>query len=199
MTAANRHPKIAALVLAAGMSSRFGAPKLAVPLKGTTLVQHALLAAQDVCPGNVHLVLGHQHEVIEAAAGNLFDRKVLNKDYADGIGASIAVGVNECTGRFDAVLLLLADQVLVSGEHLHAIVRCWRESGVDIVASSYQDTRGPPILFTRATFADLIALRGDHGAKQLVDSGKFSVSSVDIPAAGIDIDTLADLDALAQH
>ena len=198
MTAAKRPPEIAALVLAAGTSARFGTSKLAVPLNGMPLFQHALLAARDACPGNVHLVVGHRHANIEAAAGKLFDRKILNKDYADGIGTSIAVGVNECASHFDAILLLLADQVLVSAAHLHAIIRCWRDSGADIVASSYRDTRGPPILFARPTFADLVAMRGDSGARHVVDSGKFSVSSVDNPAAGIDIDTPADLDRLAR-
>lgn len=199
MTSATRHPDIAALVLAAGTSTRFGATKLAVPVHGRALVAHALLAARDVCPGNVHLVVGHQHETIEAAAGNLFDRSILNKDYAKGIGTSIAAGVKECAGHFDAILLMLADQVLVSAEHLHAIVRCWRDSGVDIVASSYRDTRGPPILFARPAFDELMQLSGDRGAKPLLDGGKFSVVSVASPAAGVDIDTPADLDDLAQR
>ena len=198
MTESIQQPTIAAIVLAAGMSSRFGATKLKAPVRGKALVQHALLAAQEACPGQVHLVLGHEQNVIETACGDSYDRKIVNENYADGIGSSIAAGVSACHDEFDAVLILLADQALITGAHLRSLIDCWSETGTDIVVSSFAETFGPPILFARPALGALCSLRGDQGARRVVESGKFKVEKVRCEAASVDIDTPEDLDALTQ-
>ncbi len=199
MTESNQRLPIAAIVLAAGLSSRFGATKLATPVRGKALVQHALLAARQACPGQVHLVVGHEQDVVEAASADLHDRIIINENYADGIGTSIAAGVNVCHDDFGAVLILLADQVLITAEHLQCLIHRWSESGADIVVSAFENTIGPPILFAKSSFPELLGLRGDNGARQVVDSGKYRVEKVRCEAAGIDIDTPEDLEALSQR
>lgn len=199
MTESIRQPAVAAIVLAAGMSSRFGATKLTAPVLGRPLVQHALLAAREACPGQVHLVLGHAQDAIDAACDNLYDRKIINENYADGIGTSIAAGVSACHEEFDAVLILLADQAMITGAHLRSLIDGWSESGADIVVSSFAETFGPPILFALPTLDALCRLRGDQGARRIVESGKFKVEKVRCEAASVDIDTPGDLDALAQR
>lgn len=199
MTESIQQSAVAAIVLAAGTSSRFGSVKLATPVLGKPLVQHALLAAQEACPGRVHLVVGHKQDAVEAACGGLYDRKIINENYADGIGASIASGVGVCRDDFDAILILLADQALISGAHLRSLMVRWSESGADIVVSSFAETFGPPILFARPALGALLDLRGDKGARDVVESGEFRVERVLCDEASVDIDTPEDLEAITQR
>jgi molybdenum cofactor cytidylyltransferase len=191
-------PKICACVLAAGRSSRFGASKLVQQFRGKPLVQNALLAAQDACEGRVYLVVGHDQEsVIEAAAG-LFDRVIVNKDFGDGIGTSIAAAVRVCRNEADAILIALADQPLVTAAHIQNLIDTWSGADNEIVSSSFDGIACPPILFPKGAFSALSELQGDNGAKSLLANDKFVVSSIDFPPAKFDIDRPEDLQRSSQ-
>lgn len=189
--------RICACVLAAGKSSRFGASKLVQPFRGLPLVQHALKAAQGACRGQVHLVVGHQQSSVVEASSGCFDTIIVNSHFENGIGSSISAAASACQ-KFDAVLILLADQPLISTEHLSNLMASWSGADDEIVASAFGEVTGPPILFPRTAFADLIELTGDTGAKSLLDSAKFSVRSIDFPPAAMDVDTPEDLRRLDQ-
>jgi molybdenum cofactor cytidylyltransferase len=191
-------PKICACVLAAGRSSRFGASKLVQQFRGKPLVQNALLAAQDACEGRVYLVVGHDQEsVIEAAAG-LFDRVIVNKDFGDGIGTSIAAAVRVCRNEADAILIALADQPLVTAAHIQNLIDTWSGADNEIVSSSFDGIACPPILFPKGAFSALSELQGDNGAKSLLANDKFVVSSIDFPPAKFDVDRPEDLQRSSQ-
>lgn len=176
-------------VLAAGTSSRFGATKLVEHLRGVPLLQHALLAAQEARVGPVYLVVGHDQDSVLKASDGLNVNIVINGNYQQGIGTSIAAGVRACRENADAILILLADQPLVTSAHVINIIDSWSGAATEIVASSFDDTLGPPILFPRIAFDSLGELVGDTGAKKLLSSGDYVVRSIDFPAAGIDVDT----------
>jgi len=190
-------PVIHVCVLAAGTSSRFGRTKLTQILKGKPLLQYALIAATGACPDQVTLVVGHDQQAIIAAADHLAERFIVNDDYRSGIGASIATAVRACRKNADAIIILLADQPLITTAHLDRLIERWSGSKNEIVAASFEVTHGPPILFPPGAFDALCELTGDKGAKSVLNSGDFVVTSVDIPAAGIDVDspeTLRDLE-----
>ena len=161
-------------------------------------MQNALLAAKGACAGRVYLVVGHdQGSVVDASAG-LFDKIIVNSEFKNGIGASIAAAVSVCREDADAVLIILADQPLVTEAHIRNLIDTW--SGVDneIVSTSFDKIGCPPILFPKRAFSALSELRGDSGAKSLMASDEFIVTSIDFPPAEFDIDRPADLQRLSQ-
>ena len=191
-------PVICACVLAAGKSSRFGATKLVQSFRGTPLVQNALRAAQGACQGRVYLVVGHdQDSVVEASAG-LFDALVVNTDFENGIGTSISAAVRACRESADALLILLADQPLVSEGHILDLIDARSGAKNEIITSSFDGINCPPILFPRSAYPALSELRGDSGAKSLLSNEEFVVTSIDFPPARFDIDRPEDLQRFNQ-
>ena len=186
-------PVVCACVLAAGTSSRFGATKLIQSFQGKPLVQNALLAAEGACKGRVTLVVGHdQDSVVDASAGH-YDELVINNDFGNGIGTSISASVKTCQKDADALLVILADQPLVTEAHIRDLIGAWSGAENEIVSTSFHGITCPPILFPKSAFPALSELRGDSGAKSLLASGDFVVTSVDFPPAGFDIDRPEDL------
>jgi molybdenum cofactor cytidylyltransferase len=187
---------IHACVLAAGSAKRFGATKLVQLLHGKPLVLHALEAAQQAFPGKVTLVVGHDSDAVVAAADGAYDNLVFNPDYRSGIGTSIAAGVGACREGADAVVILLADQPLVSSTHLLELACRWSGAKNEIVASTFGEVFSPPILFPTNAFAALAEMSGDEGAKMLLQHPAFELRSISIAQAGSDVDTPADLQKL---
>ena len=178
---------------------RFGSTKLVQPYKGRPLVQTALMAAQDACEGHVFLVVGHdQDSVVEASAG-LFDKLVVNDDFASGIGSSISACLRVCRDDADAVLVTLADQPLVTGAHIRNLIDTWSGADNEIVTTSFDTISCPPILFPRNAFSALSQLQGDSGAKFLLKSDDFDVSTVEFAPAGFDLDMPLDLHLIDQY
>jgi molybdenum cofactor cytidylyltransferase len=185
-----------ALVLAAGLSRRYGRSKLLEEFSGTPLLRHALTAAQAACPGRVVLVTGHGSEDMASAASGLADEMVLNEAYRTGIGSSIAKGVSHLFDRATAVIIILADQPLVTAAHIGQIIEKWDGHPDAIVATRFSELDGPPVLFGRNHFDQLAELTGDAGAKQVLRAHPNAVRTVRFEPAAIDIDTPDDLKAL---
>ena len=191
--------RIATIVLAAGSASRYGRAKLLEELDGRPLLQHALSGACKAALGPVYLVTGHEDTAVRQAASGFVDHVIFNASYAEGMGTSIACGVSACRDGADGILLLLADQPHIEDRHLQALVDTWSGAADEIVATAFADTLGPPVLFGSAAFDELATLDGDRGARDLLRGGRFEVRSVRCDAAGIDIDTEADLDAARRN
>lgn len=188
--------KIFAAILAAGGASRFGSTKQAAKLEGIPLVRKAIETAADICGDRVVTVIGHGAETVLAAVAATPGFIVVNEHYEKGLGTSIAVAARTCRKYADAILLLLADQPLITAEHLQALIDNW--SGVDdeIVATAFANTMGPPVLFPSGSFSALTALTGDQGAREILRDSRFSIKTVGFEAAAVDIDTPADLASL---
>lgn len=185
------------VVLAAGESRRYGRTKLLDELRGKPLLCHALEAANSVCPGRVCLVTGNDADAISTAGNGLADLVVHNPEFASGIASSIRSGVQACGKHADALLIVLADQPLVTAEHLATIVETWDGAESAIVASAYSETFGPPVLFGSSYFEKLRELNGDEGAKAVLRENHASVQSVQFEPAAVDIDTPGDLETVA--
>jgi len=188
------HPhQIFAIVLAAGSSSRYGATKQAAEIDGVPLVQKALQNATRVCGDRVVTVVGHDAATVLRSMHANSGFIVFNEHFESGLGSSITAGVRPCPPETDAVLLLLADQPLVTADHLKALVDRWSGADNEIVASAYAGTEGPPVLMPRETFRDLRSLSGDTGARALFRDPRFRLTTLRFEDAAIDIDTPEDL------
>jgi molybdenum cofactor cytidylyltransferase len=114
------------------------------------------------------------------------------------MGSSIARATEILADKASALLIILADQPLVTEEHLDSLLQRWTGSDTQIVASSYDNTRGAPVLLPDGCFPDLLLLDGDRGAKVLFDDPRFTLESIDFAPAAVDVDTAEDLARLSQ-
>ena len=181
--------KIAALILAAGAASRFGSTKQLADIDGKPMLQHCIDQANNVLPGMVFTVLGHQHQNI--AANITGSQLILNPDWQEGVGKSIATGATYLKADYDAILVLLADQPRVKSRHLHQLIRLFDDRRP--VCSYYHESGGVPAIFPRVNFDALGRLSGDQGAKVLLKGMADDLLRLPLPEASFDIDRPDDL------
>jgi molybdenum cofactor cytidylyltransferase len=115
-----------------------------------------------------------------------------HENWRQGMGSSIARGIRVIEAResYDGIVVALADQPQLTVDDFNRLVSLF--DGNHIVAARYSDQPGAPVIFPPALFGDLQQLVGDRGAKSMLLKMKQDIVTVDLPAAGIDIDTVAD-------
>ncbi len=182
-----------AVVLAAGEARRFGSTKQLAIFAGRSLVERAIRTAEDVCGPQTLLVTGNDWKNVAAACRPLQGFMIHNPEFTSGLASSLVAGIRSVSGIADGVLLMLADQPLITAEHLGNLVDAWKASPDAICASSYADTLGPPVIFPGWCFPALLELRGDRGAKTVIDANSTKVVSIRLDEAALDIDSPDDL------
>jgi molybdenum cofactor cytidylyltransferase len=185
---------IAAVVLAAGTSSRLGRPKQLLELGGRPLLQHAVDAAVRAGLEEVIVVLGHAaDEVVAAVRMPAGAQTVVNPDYAKGQATSLRAGLRELSSDCRAALVLLGDQPSVSSEVVRAVVDAYRGGAGPVVQATYGGRPSHPVLFDRQVWPHLEAVEGDVGARDLLVDHPEWVAAVEV--GGLpppDIDTWED-------
>ena len=187
-------PRLAVLIMAAGESRRFGSCKLLADIDGKPMLQRSIELAQSTDASLIRIVTGRWHqEIKQAQTSGLIDDidLIYNPDWQQGLGNSIATGVFQIASLCDEALILLADQVRVSGEDLKRLTL--RDDRNQIACASYGKTLGPPAIFPAQFFSELQKLYGDKGAKALLTELTVTDCQVDIPNAAFDIDFQSDL------
>jgi CTP:molybdopterin cytidylyltransferase MocA len=188
-----------AIVLAAGSASRFGAVKQLAILNDMPLVRYAARLAIDTCGARSVLVTGHEWRAVSDACGPWPGYLVVNEQHGDGIGSSLAIAARVIQHVADAILVILADQPLISPSHIQKLVDAWSGDEHEIIASAYAGIRGAPTLFAHGSFARLASLTGDQGARVLFDDPDSVLRSIDCDDAAVDIDTMDDLTRLERN
>jgi molybdenum cofactor cytidylyltransferase len=184
------------VVLAAGASRRFGSTKQLAEFQGQPLVTRAVRLAEELTAQCSLLVAGNEWRRVAAACAPLAGYLVVNPEFNRGLGESIAAGVAVVAHTAKGVLLLLADQPLIEAAHLGAMRDRWQATPECIVASEFQGILAPPVLFPASCFAELAALRGDNGARPVLQKHASRVIRLPCASAAVDIDLPADFDAL---
>jgi len=185
-----------AAILAAGPSTRFGSPKQLVRLEGGLVLHRAVANAASVAGHSVTVVIGAHAREVAPALRLSSASVVLNRDWAEGLASTIRAAVRGTPPRCEGLLLLLADQVAVSGEDLRRLFAAWRRHPVLIAAALHGGAPGLPAIFPRWAFTDLLDLRGDRDAGQVLRRNVDRVVRVPMPNAGLALDTPEDLLAL---
>lgn len=185
-----------AVVLAAGTASRYGGPKQLAEFRGSSLVARAVRNAEQVCGQRSVLVTGCNGQAVHAACSPLAGFLVHNENYRDGLGSSVACGVAAIADVADGVLLLLADQPLVTAADLDRLIAAWHADPGHAVASRYAGTGGVPAIFPASDFDALRGLTGERGAQALLRAHGRELRLVDCAHAATDIDRPADLEEL---
>ena len=193
--------RVAAVVLAAGESSRLGRPKQLVLHEGIPLVVRAARTALATGADPVVVVLGASAAAVRATLSAIPVTPVENPQWSHGIGTSVATGVKAILSRTPsvaAILVTLADQPLVSDAALGRLIEGWAESErCSMAAAAYAKTIGVPAVFGRAHFDALCSLPPAAGAARLLRQMNARVRRVAMPEAAVDIDTPHDLERLA--
>jgi molybdenum cofactor cytidylyltransferase len=188
-----RAPAIAAIVLAAGRSSRMGERhKLLEPVAGKPIVRHAVEAAMASSARPVLVVTGHRAEDVERALAGCTVQMVASPHYKDGLSASLRAGIKALPPDVDGALILLADMPGITARHIDALISAFApKEGRSIVLPVRAGKRGNPVLWGRDHFAELAALAGDSGARHLIGEHGERVAEVDLGSDAIflDIDT----------
>jgi len=183
---------VAAIVLAAGKSTRMGGPnKLLARFAGAPLVrriaENALASAADP----VVVVTGHRADDIAKALDGLDVEIVRNPDFADGLATSLKAGLSAVPESASGALVLLADMPGITGEIMDRLIAAFRaKSAPAIVLPTVAGKRGNPVLWSRAFFPELMAVTADTGARHIIARHEEAVERVEIgEAAGLDVDT----------
>ncbi len=192
--------RVAALVLAAGRSTRMGAVnKLIAEIGGKPLVRIAAEQALASRAAPVIVVTGHQREKVEAALDGLPVKLVHNPDYADGLGTSLKAGIAAVPKEADGVIVCLGDMPQVDSALIDKLIATFDpERGALVVVPSIEGRRGNPVVWSRRFFHDLMQIQGDIGARHLI--GSYAEAVVEVPVAGAaaltDVDTPESLSAV---
>ncbi len=186
----------AAIVLAAGPSSRLGQPKQLLTVDGESLLRRTSRLALEAGFSPVVVVLGSEAPKFEPELRNLNVQTVLNPTWQDGMASSLKSGLTaiEALNPITAdLLVLVCDQPKLSQTILQALLDKHQSSKAQITASSYAGTRGVPAIFSQTIFRELADLRGDQGARRIIARDPQRVETVDFPGGADDIDTERDL------
>jgi molybdenum cofactor cytidylyltransferase len=164
--------KVAAVVLAAGASTRLGEAKQLAEVGGERLLQRVV-------------VLGARAEAVRAACALDGASVVVNESWSEGMASSVRTGVAAAGDDLDGWVLMTCDQPAVTAEHLRALIAAAAET----VASRYGGKLGVPAFFPAARRGELMALRGDAGARGLLKGAR----EVELAGGELDVDTAESL------
>lgn len=187
-----KKPKIAAIILAAGKSSRMGGPnKLLAEVEGQTLVRHAASAALGAGLSQCILVTGHMAEDVSQAVDALDLQIANNPDFADGMASSIRVGMSALDTGVEAVVVLLGDMPGITSATIGGMIGAYRTSKHALIVTATADgKRGNPVLWDKRFFDALKTLTGDIGARHVIAENAEFVYDYEIGAAArLDLDT----------
>jgi CTP:molybdopterin cytidylyltransferase MocA/ADP-ribose pyrophosphatase YjhB (NUDIX family) len=183
--------KVAALVLAAGTSSRMGRPKQLLPYEGKSLVRRAAEAAVGSRARQTIVVTGAAREQVELALGGLAVMLVHNPDFSQGMSTSLRAGLRAVRPDIDAVIVMLADQPFIDSSVIDALIERYEQSGARIVRPRYGGVPGNPVLWDSSHVAALAAQEGDQGGRSLLQALKDQIAWLELPDANFqtDVDT----------
>jgi molybdenum cofactor cytidylyltransferase len=192
--------RVAAVVLAAGRSTRMGAVnKMLAEIGGKPLVRIAVEQAVASRAKPVIVVTGHEREKVEATLKGLPVCLAHNPDFSEGLGSSLRAGIAAVPADADAAIICLGDMPQVDAALIDRLIAAFDpERSALVVVPSIDGRRGNPVVWSRRFFHDLMSIQGDVGARHLI--GNYTEAVVEIPVTGeaalTDVDTPESLSAV---
>jgi molybdenum cofactor cytidylyltransferase len=186
--------EVAALILAAGRSTRFvgdqlDITKLTAEFRGKPLVRHVADATLASKARPVIVVTGHARGLVHEALAGLPLTFVDNKDYATGIASSLRTGIAQVRPGASGAIVLLGDMPLVAAATIDQIVEAYAKAdSADAVVPMADGRRGNPVLIGRSLFPLVASLSGDEGARRLLQEPGICVEEIALPGESISVD-----------
>jgi molybdenum cofactor cytidylyltransferase len=188
------------VLLAAGGSARLGQPKQLIPVGGEALVLRTARRLLCLEPAKLIVVTGCVSAAVAEELAGLPLQIVHNPGWQEGMGTSIALGVKHLPKKVSGVLIMLCDQWCVGQEDLKRLFEVWITDISAIVAVSWISNNtsvfGPPTIFPRILFHELMCLTGDQGAKRLIEEYRSNSTFISMENASPDLDEPGDLQNL---
>ncbi|MBU0703130.1 MAG: HAD-IIA family hydrolase [Chloroflexi bacterium] len=182
--------QIAAIILAAGGSTRLGQPKQLLDWGGRPLLAHVAGVALSAGLDPLIAVLGCRVEEARKALGARPVQTVMNWRWQAGLSSSLRVGLAALPPETEAAIFLQCDQPLVTTDLLRVLVSRFEETGRPIVYPEHAGRRGTPVLFARSLFPELAEVSGDEGGRAVIARHPDEVATVEV----LDPDVLSDID-----
>jgi len=180
---------IAALILAAGESSRMGQDKALLTYRGRTFLETIVASLQEAGIERVAVVLGHHAEQIQGAVTLEGAEIIINRDYRRGQTSSLQAGLRALESpSLEAVVLCLVDHPLVAADTVRRLVASFRETGASVVIPTYENQHGHPVVISHALFEGLLRLSPDEGANTVIRKYRDSTEFVEVTDEGILLD-----------
>ena len=190
---------VPAILLAGGASTRLGQPKQLLRLPafgGETLLDHAIGLAQAAGASPLFVVLGAHAEEIQRQSQLPHCTVLRNEAWSEGMASSVQTGIAaviEQVPDASGAILLVCDQPALSAEHLRQLLALHRNDPGSIAASRYAGRPGVPAVFPRALFPALLELKGDQGARAVLQQSGRIIHQLEFPHGEWDIDSPEDL------
>ena len=187
------------VILAAGASTRLGNPKQLLRYRGKTLLDHTVNEAINAKADTVVVIIGKNADLIQKEIDKEKVRVVINKDWEEGMASSVRFGLGtllKIKPYIDAVIFMVCDQPHISSSILNELIITQQRTTKQIVTCNYGESIGPPALFHKKYFRELAKLKGDVGARNIIQQNMHDVATIEFPEGKIDIDTKGDYDAL---
>lgn len=187
------------IVLAAGASTRLGQPKQLAKIAGQPALHRVVASATSLAGHAVTVVLGAHAADLSRLLAHSPASVVVNRHWEEGMASSIRCGLASLSLAADAILIVLGDQVAVTADDLKRLANAWNGDEGTIAAATYGQQVGVPAIFPRAFFGELAELRGDQGARRLLERNSHRLVRVPMPNAAIDLDTPEDLASINER
>jgi len=185
---------VSAILLAAGESKRMGKPKLLMPFGKSTILEQTVDNLLNSTVSEVIVVLGCKAEEVMPKLAARPIKIAINPNYHQGMSTSVIAGLNLIDDKAEAVMLVLADKPFVDSKIINELIEQFYAHDKGIAIPAYQAKRGHPVIFAIKYKAELLALKGDTGGRQIIAEhpGDILEVAVDSPGINIDIDTISD-------
>jgi molybdenum cofactor cytidylyltransferase len=171
-----------------------GKLKQLMPLGESTIIEQVLDNLSSSAVDEVIVVLGHKAEEIKGAISTRSVKIALNPDYQEGMSTSIIAGLKLVDPRAEAVMLALGDQPSVDSQTINHLIDEFHKHDKGIALPTYKGIRGHPVILAARYTPQLLELKGDIGAREIIKHHPQDVLEVAVGSAGVisDIDTRND-------
>ena len=175
-----------------------GKPKQIISLQGAPMLQRVLETFRGSRVGRVVVVLGGNAAEVRKRVKFAGELALVNEGFSEGMSSSLRMGLM-AAGDADAAIVALGDQPFVLPATINKMVLAYEKSGAQVVIPTYRGKWGNPVLFDRSAFPQIEEIRGDVGARSVVQRNAY-VLEVKVRDRGvlIDIDTLSDLESASE-
>ncbi len=183
---------VAILILSAGSSSRMGTVKQILPVGKTTLLGLVIENSLQSIAKKVYCVLGAHRNKVQESITEYDVETIVNANHKDGLSSSIIAGITHLqTKSYDAILIMLGDQPLIDANYLNQMINTFRSHPKKIIASSYDNNLGVPVIISKKFYPELLKLKGDSGAKAFLMTYKEQIIELQNNCL-MDVDTKED-------
>jgi molybdenum cofactor cytidylyltransferase len=185
-------PRVAAILLAAGKSSRMGSNKMLAEVDGRPMIARTAQRLLSSRARPIVAVLGNQADEVDAALGKLPVERVHNPAFAEGLSTSLKRGLAALPTDIDGAVICLGDMPLIAGRDIDRLIAAFNPlEGRSIIVPTRNGKRGNPVLWARRFFSEMADLAGDVGARHLIGEYADLVCEVemDTDSVLVDIDT----------